>query len=337
MATAESAWHMRRRREILQAHPEIRRLQGPDPRTAMWVVGLVVAQLVAAVWISTRGWPVVVVGGWVAGALVSHALGVLIHECSHDLAFKRPWANKLLGIVANLPLAAPAAIDFRKQHLLHHQHLGEADGRDTQAPTRMEADLVGRGTVAKIISFTFGRFYYPSRPANHVPFDRWRTFNFAAVIAVDLALWSGSGPKPLVYLVVAALAGFGPYPTGARRLSEHLALRTSQPTLSYYGVLNALSFNVGYHVEHHDFPQIPWSRARAQRVMAAEHYDQLYAVRSWTALLVRYFFDARYRVDQYVGMGGRLSDDEPYRPPCNRGAAEERSCARLDHSGPGLA
>ena len=66
-----------------------------------------------------------------------------------------------------------------------------------------------------------------------------------------------------------------------------------QETSSYYGPMNVLAFNVGYHNEHHDFPSVPWNHLPAVRRMAPEAYDSLASYGSWTGLLFRFLFDKR--------------------------------------------
>ena len=63
-----------------------------------------------------------------------------------------------------------------------------------------------------------------------------------------------------------------------------------QETYSYYGALNTIAFNVGYHNEHHDFPSIPWNHLPKVKSLAPEAYDNLASHKSWTRLLFRFLF-----------------------------------------------
>lgn len=64
-------------------------------------------------------------------------------------------------------------------------------------------------------------------------------------------------------------------------------------TCSYYGPLNRLTFNVGYHVEHHDFPSIPGSRLPMLSKIAPEFYSTLNYHTSWTKVLWQYITDPK--------------------------------------------
>ncbi len=60
------------------------------------------------------------------------------------------------------------------------------------------------------------------------------------------------------------------------------------------GRSNKLALNIGYHNEHHDFHEVPWTRLPELRNMAPEFYDTLRCHRSWVALLVTFIFDPSY-------------------------------------------
>jgi len=299
-------WHIERHKRILARHPEVRALQGTYRPSQAFIVVLVAADVALAWAVRHTTWWTVLALSLCVGAFVAHALGVFIHEATHNLVAHGSRANKLWMLVANLPLLAPAAIEFRVQHLLHHKFLGEVDGRDTQAPSRAEIAFVGASPLRKVASFSLGRFFYRARPANHVPRDGFLVLNWCVQAIATAALVWLVGGKGICFLAVSALLAFGPHPLGARRLSEHFTMRADQPTVSYYGPLNRVSFDVGYHVEHHDFPAIAWPRLRALRNIAGDEYRDLFVFHSWTRLLLAHFFDRRYRVEHYIGFGAIL-------------------------------
>lgn len=95
--------------------------------------------------------------------------------------------------------------------------------------------------------------------------------NFAAQFTFDYILFRTMGMNAIWYLLMSSFLAGSLHPCAAHFIAEHYvfpgmkALSTSpasgktqpseaQETASYYGWLNILCYNVGYHQEHHDFP-----------------------------------------------------------------------------------
>ncbi|NJK90267.1 MAG: fatty acid desaturase [Myxococcales bacterium] len=306
---------------MLRQHPEIRALVGPSAPTAFAVVGLVALQYLLAYAASFLPIWLAAVFAYAVGVPVAHALGVLIHECAHDLVFRRPDENRWLSILANMPLLFPAAIDFRGKHLAHHRRLGRQN-EDTQAPTRFEIEVVGDSYARRFFWLSVGPVFFHGTPVKNprlIPSKFFLAANFVACVGtMPLIFWSS--PSSFVFLFVAALLAFGPHPVGIRRYAEHVSLAKTQPTNSYYGVWSRLAFNVGHHVEHHDFPNIAWHRLPRLKTRAREYYEPLLAVPSWSALLIRFLTDHSFGLDRYSSRGPKVrASKPPSRHPRDRG------------------
>jgi sphingolipid delta-4 desaturase len=298
--------HAGRGRQLLLAHPEIRALAGPDPTSVVWVVLLVALQGALALLVAGRPWYIWLACAYIVGATIDHALWVLIHECSHNLIVRWRTGNRLIALLANLPMVIPAALSFCKYHLLHHRHMGDLD-LDAGVPGPLESRLVGRSGMMKaawIAGFVLVMgIVRPRRLAVRL-LDGWTVANFVVQTAAMVTLVWFTGLRPLWYLLASSVFAIGLHPLGARWIQEHFALRDDQETYSYYGPLNKLSFNVGYHNEHHDIVTVPWSRLPAVRRAAPEFYDHLASYSSWTRLLLRFLTDRSLTLFKYVVRGG---------------------------------
>ena len=286
--------HRIRTKQILKQHPQVRKLIGKNSFSFPLIVFLVAAQLALSVVLSNYSWLFIFLGSYLIGAFIDHALFVMIHECAHRLIFKNQSANKLAGILANLPLIFPSSVAFERYHIKHHSFQGVHE-LDADLPNKWEARLINNYFIGKIIWLLF----YPLFQAFRItrlkeikPFDKWMALNWIAQAVAAAAIWYFFGGKAVAFLSLSFFFSVGLHPLGGRWIQEHYLMNDShQETYSYYGVLNKLAFNVGYHNEHHDFPSVPWNKLPQIKKQAPAYYDNLVSHQSWTRLFLRFLFD----------------------------------------------
>jgi sphingolipid delta-4 desaturase len=145
--------------------------------------------------------------------------------------------------------------------------------------------------------------------------DGWYVANVAAQVAFVVAVVHFLGWTALAYLFLSSAFAIGLHPVGARWIQEHfLTYPGTQETFSYYGPLNVVALNVGYHNEHHDLMRVPWVHLPELKRMAPELYQDLHWHRSWSALLWRFLTDPNITLYSRVirpGVGPKEQRPEP--------------------------
>jgi len=289
--SSEREPHAARRREMLEKYPQIKALYGPCARTKYICTLLVLIQLASAYLVRAAPWWLLVLVAYLFGGVINQALLLAIHELSHNLGFRKPWQNRLFACFINLPVGVPVAETFRYYHLLHHVHQGD-QAIDTDLPTELEGRVLSGPfrTPLKLLWVMGQGFAYALRPLFVHPKrpSAAELANLALQLVFNALILHFWGAKALAYLPISSLIVMGLHPVAGHYISEHYVFRAGQETYSYYGPLNRLTFNVGYHNEHHDFPYIPGSRLPRLRSIAADYYDSLYSHSSWTKTLWLY-------------------------------------------------
>mmetsp|Transcript_19981 Transcript_19981/g.32950 ORF Transcript_19981/g.32950 Transcript_19981/m.32950 type:complete len:381 (+) Transcript_19981:207-1349(+) len=287
--------HAARRKEMIkELGPKIQSLMGHEPMTKYYVTVLLLIHIGIGIWIrddalwggTLKFWLV----AYVFGGSLAQNLFLANHEVSHNLAFKSQWANKVYGIIVNTPMLVPYFISFKGYHAEHHKLQG-TDGIDADLPTELEARLLS--SIPGKLFYMFNQtWFYAFRPVfmKPQPFTAWHGLNVVVQVVFVYAIVQLFGWGPVFYFLASAHFAGSWHPLASHFIAEHYTFVGEAETASYYGPLNKLTWNVGLHNEHHDFPYVPWSRLHELRRIGAKWYDPIPYHKSWTGALWHFLF-----------------------------------------------
>ena len=278
--------HPQRTKDLIRKYPEIKKLMGKNPYTFLIMLFVLALQVSIAYLMGHLGlsyWWLSFIVAFAVGAFANHCMYVIIHEASHNLIFTSKTANRFTAMLADLPNLVPGSMGFFVYHLKHHAHQGDYD-YDADMANRWEARFIGNHVWGKAFWLAFFPLFQLTRPPRLKSINMWSQWpwiNLAMALTFDVAITYFLGWNALLYLVFSFFLSIGLHPVGARWIQEHYTPDGSQETFSYYGPINIVALNVGYHNEHHDFPSIPWNNLPKLKAIAPEYYDNIKFHTSW--------------------------------------------------------
>ena len=265
----------------------------------------VIAIVIAAV---TR-WPhpLLYVAAVVVIGTRQHSLLTLLHEGVHrQLASSR----RLNDAVSEAILAWPFLLDlesYRRFHLAHHKFVNtERDPerqlkRDWPSEWRFPRSLgsLVRLSLGDLVGVHAGSFLSYMRRMNHIVGGERRPGHrvaraVAVATTVGVLVWTGTWLHALLFWVVPASTSLVCF-ARLREICEHAGVPATSPALgtrtvraSLWGRFLVAPRNVGFHLEHHLFPNVPWFRLpelHRELARGEEYRRDAHVVRGYGAAL----------------------------------------------------
>ena len=122
----------------------------------------------------------------------------------------------------------------------------------------------------KFFFMVFISVVYAFRPMvfirKRIGLDEW--INYILIFCTDAIIYKYWGGGALLYLLLGAYLSIGAHPASMHVIAEHYEFVTGQETYDYFGIWNFFNLDLGYHIEHHDFPTCPWYNLRKIRKAA---------------------------------------------------------------------
>lgn len=246
--------------------------------------------------IQDSSWSVLIFFAYVFGGTIGHTCHCLIHDFTHWAGHPNIMVNKAFAIFCNIGMGIPSALSFGIYHSDHHNYLGE-ENKDPDLPTRWEVKHC-MGKFAKFMFFMLLSFIYALRPFvfMHKRMTMDELVNFLVIICTDLLVYKFWGGGALAYLLITGLVSIGAHPAAIHVIAEHHEFARGLETYDYFGIWNFFNLNLGYHIEHHDFPTCPWYNLPAIRAAAPEWYEYLPSHTSYTKVLLKFIFDDNFNL-----------------------------------------
>ena len=286
--------HTIRRKALLEKYPQIEKLFKKDPLiTLSFVILIHIIQLFTCFcfYFYDISFKYIFIYALFIGAIFNHGLFVLYHDITHFNCFYSQTFNQLAAIFTNLPQIIPSAIGFGRYHRDHHSYLGDSI-KDPDIPTVFEINLL-QTKLTRLFYILFMPLFYGLRPYFKAPksISLMEALNIISCLIYSLIIFKCFSIYSIYYLLLCTWFGLSVHPVGAHVIAEHYEYFKSQDTYSYYGWINWVNFNMGYHIEHHDFPNIAWHKLPELRKIAPEFYDTLPQMDSYVKVILIYIFD----------------------------------------------
>jgi len=317
----QGTWHLNRKRAVLRDHPDAKKLYGQSPFTMVILFVVIPIHLWFAYHFSQYSWLAVLIGAYTTSAWMSFVLQTIGHEATHRLISKNSTVNKFCALLSFLPVfTGPFGTLWMYEHMWHHNVVVDKALRyglqSNPLVKKALMTLVFIGIInifltvsatalaaAMLVTIPMGIIglraskypeKFPIPPYNRFPqaLNGWTATNIVACIVFNATLIYFTGIKGFSYIYLGSLFMNGLHPLGMRQVQEHYFVKRGQPTYSVYPILNFLTFNIGHHVEHHDFPAIPWNRLPQLTKLAPEYYTKdLYAYSGYTSVMIEFLFN----------------------------------------------
>jgi sphingolipid delta-4 desaturase len=267
-------FHYNRRRAILAKHPEIRDLMICDPSFKYVAVATALTQLCIGWLLRDASLVNVLAFAVCVGSLFACAISNATHELVHDAAWPgRPLWNKVLGNAVNWSLGWPMIGGYHRTHRYHHAFLGT--NLDAKYPSLEEAasydqNLWGRLRFIFTHPLNGGERWTKFVGEEPTPFAVW---NYRTTWAFNVAYTLLVGWKAYLYILTSMWVNDCIYIQGSKNFADHWVDQDKAYACSYYGWINRINFNIGYHREHHDFPNIPGRYLPQVTQIARDYYS----------------------------------------------------------------